>query len=105
MPALSLRLPEELDQRLDDEARLEGLPRSEVARQAISDFLARREKERFMAELVASAKAMAQNPETMREARELAEDFLPLDNEALDIAEGRKPGNSVPDEIVEKWWK
>src|ERR1700674_2132891 len=97
MPALSLRLPEDLDHRLGDEARLEGLPRSEVVRQAISDFLARREKERFMAELVAAAKAMSQNAAAMRESRELAEEFLPLDNEALDIAEGRKPGEPVPD--------
>jgi metal-responsive CopG/Arc/MetJ family transcriptional regulator len=105
MPALSLRLPEDLDHRLGDEARLEGLPRSEVVRQAISDFLARREKERFMAELVVAAKAMVQNPVAMREARELAEEFLPLDNEALDIAEGRKPGEPVTDESAERWWK
>jgi predicted transcriptional regulator len=105
MPALSLRLPEDLDQRLGDEARLERLPRSEVVRIAIVDYLARRERERFMAELVAAAKAMAQNPAAMREAGELAEEFLPLDNEALDIAEGRKPGEPVPDESAERWRK
>ena len=55
MPALSLRLPEDLDHRLEDEARLERLPRSEVVRIAITDYLARRERERFMAELVAAA--------------------------------------------------
>ena len=103
MPALSLRLPEDLEHRLEEEARREGVPRSEVARTAISDFLARREKERFMAELVAAAKAMAQTPSAVREARELAEEFLPLDNEALDIAEGRKPGEPEPEE--ERWGK
>jgi metal-responsive CopG/Arc/MetJ family transcriptional regulator len=105
MPALSLRLPEDLDNRLGDEARLERLPRSEVVRIAIVDYLARRERERFMAELVTAAKAMVQNPAAMREARELAEEFLPLDNEALDIAEGRKPGEPVPDESADRWWK
>ncbi|KAF0221789.1 MAG: CopG family transcriptional [Geobacteraceae bacterium] len=105
MPALSLRLPEDLEHRLEEEAHREGLPRSEVARNAISDYLSRRERERFMAELVTAAKAMAQNPEAVREARELAEEFLPLDNEALDIAEGRKPGEPVPEETVKGWWK
>lgn len=105
MPALSLRLPEDLDHRLEQEAHREGLPRSEVVRQAINDYLARRERERFMAELVSAAKAMVQNPEALRENRELTEEFLPLDNEALDIAEGRKAGEPWPEEPDKRWWK
>jgi hypothetical protein len=58
-----------------------------------------------MAELVAAARAMAQNPAAVSEARELAEEFLPLDNEALDIAEGRKPGEIIPDDPANRWWK
>ena len=37
----------------------------------------------------------------LQHAREIAEEFLPLDNEALDIAEDRKPGDPEP----ERWWK
>ena len=55
MPALSLRLSDELDHRLAEEAERVGLPRSEVARQAIADYLARCEREWFMAALVAEA--------------------------------------------------
>jgi predicted transcriptional regulator len=105
MPALSLRLPEELDHRLEDEARLEKLPRSEVVRIAIVDYLARRERERFMAELVAAATSLTQNPDAMREAREIAEEGMVTSNEALDIAEGRKPGDPWPEESGERWWK
>lgn len=105
MPALSLRLPEDLDHRLEDEARLEKLPRSEVVRIAIADYLARRERERFMAELVAEASAGYANEAIRKEAIEMAEEFLPLDNEALDIAEGRKPGEPWPEETGERWWK
>jgi metal-responsive CopG/Arc/MetJ family transcriptional regulator len=94
MPALSLRLPEDLDHRLAEEARLEGVPRSDVARNAINDYLARRERERFMAELVSAAHAMVHNPAATEEVRELSEDFLPLDNETLDLAEGRNPGEA-----------
>lgn len=105
MPALSLRLPEDLDHRLEEEAHREGLPRSEVARQAISDYLARRERERFMAELVAEARAAYTNETIRREALEMAEEFREADNEALDIAEGRKPGEPSPGQQDERWWK
>lgn len=105
MPALSLRLPEDLDQRLAEEARREGLPRSEVARLAINDFLARREKERFMAELVAEARVAYSNEDIRREALEMADEGMVTGNEALDMAEGCKPGESLPDASDERWWK
>lgn len=101
MPVLSLRLPEDLDHRLAEEARREGLPRSEVARQAISEFLTRREKERFMAELVAEARTGYANEAIRREALEMAEEGIVTGNEALDVAEGRQPG----EEDDERWWK
>ncbi len=105
MPALSLRLPDDLDHRLEEEASREGLPRSEVARQAISDYLARRERERFMAELVAEARTAYADEAIRREAIEMAEDFLEADNEALEIGEGRKPGEPSSDENGQRWWK
>jgi Arc/MetJ-type ribon-helix-helix transcriptional regulator len=105
MPALSLRLPEELDRRLGDEARLEELPRSEVVRIAIVDYLARRERERFMAELVAEAHTAYADDSIRRTALELAEEGMATSNEALDIAEGRKAGVSNSASPTEKWWK
>jgi hypothetical protein len=44
---------------------------------------------------------LATNPEARAESIAIAEEFLPLDNEALDRAEGRKPGDLEP----EPWWK
>jgi len=105
MGAFSLRLPEDIDTRLAHESKLEGCSRSEVARQAITEFLTRRERERFMAEMVAAARALAADPEAQREAQELAEDSVALDNEALDLAEGRRPGEPWTDEPGEKWWR
>jgi len=89
MPALSLRLPEELEHRLEEEARREGVLRSDVVRQALSDYLARRERERFMNELVAEARAGYAVEEIRDEALALAEDAL--------VADG------VSDD--ERWWK
>lgn len=99
MPALSLRLPDDLEHRLSAEAEREGVPRSEVARLAIADYLARRERERFMAELVAEARAGYGDAAIRREALELAEDAIAIGNEGLEGMEGKKA------EEDERWWK
>ena len=105
MGAISIRIPEEIDTRLTEEARLEGLPRSEVVREAIADYLTRRERERFMEEMVAAARALAADPAASAETRELVAESVATSNEALDIAEGRKPGEPWPEEQGEKWWR
>lgn len=84
MGALSLRLPDDLDARLDAEARREGVPRSEVARAAIIEFLDHRERDRFLADIARAARARGDD-----EALTMAEEALPFDNEALAIAEER----------------
>lgn len=100
MTAISLRLPDEIETRLTEEARIEGCPRSEVARAAIVEYLERREKERFMAEMVAAAQALAADPAARRESLEIAND-LPDDGLdaiiASEIAAGIDPD--------EKWWR
>jgi predicted DNA-binding protein len=105
MGAMSLRLTEELEDRLAKEAELEGKPRSELVREALHEFLQRRERDRFMAEMVAEAKEAYSDPGIRREAIEMAEEFLPLDNEALEIAEGLGTGESRSEKSGEKWWK
>lgn len=91
MAAFSLRLPDDLESRLDEEARREGLARSEVARTAIAEFLDRRERARYMAAFVAEARAAYANPKIRKESLALAEEAVPLDNEGLRVAESRGP--------------
>jgi predicted transcriptional regulator len=87
MSVISLRLPDDLEANLEEEARLSNRPRSEIARDAIADYLARLERERFLASLEAAARNLASNPESSSEALSVAEQFLPLDNEALALGE------------------
>ena len=87
MAGFSLRLPDELEERLEQEARREGVARSEVARIAIAEFLFRRERERFLAAFVAEARAAYGDPAIRSEALAIAEEALPIDNEGLDLAE------------------
>jgi len=96
MAGFSLRLPEDLESRLDEEARREGLARSEVARTAIAEFLERRERARYMAAFVAEARAAYANPKIRKEALTLVEEALPLDNEGLRVAESRGPYRAGP---------
>jgi len=89
MAAFSLRLPEDLESRLDAEARREGVARSEIARAAIAEFLAQKERQRTIAAFVAEARAAYSDPKVRREALALAEEAVPLDNAGLRAAESR----------------
>lgn len=100
MKTLSIRLPDEMEDRLEREAQLTGRPRSEVARDALSRFLEQSERDRFMDELVEEARKLHRDESARQEMIEIAEEFLPLENEALEIAEG---GETSPDE--ERWWE
>ncbi len=100
MAAISLRLADEIEARLSEEARIEGRPRSEVARAAILEYLERREKERFMAELVDEARRAYADPVIRRESMEIAEEGMGDFLDAIttdERAAGIDPG--------EKWWR
>jgi predicted DNA-binding protein len=90
MTALSLRMPGELERRLEMEARRAGVPRSEIARTAIEELLDRRERERYLAAFVAEARATYGDSKVREESLALADEALPLDNEALEVAETRQ---------------
>ena len=83
-------MPGELERRLDTEARRAGVPRSEIARTAIEELLDRRERERYLAAFVAEARATYGDAKTRREYLEFADEALPLDNEALEVADSRQ---------------
>lgn len=101
MSAISIRLSNDIETSLKAEAQLEGKSQSEIARLAITEYLTRRERERFMAEMVAEVRVAYADPEIRRESLEIAEAFNAADD-SLDriIAEERAAGID-PDE---KWW-
>jgi predicted transcriptional regulator len=82
MSLISLRLPDALDSLLNQEAKASKRAKSEIARTAIADYLKKQERERFMAAYVRSI--ASRDP---GEALAMAEEFLPLENEALALAE------------------
>ena len=91
MSTLSIRLSAELDSRLNEESFIANEPKSLLARKALDEFLRRRRRERFVAELARAATAINEE-----EAKALAAEALPLDNEALDMAEGKRRNDELP---------
>ncbi len=100
MTAISLRLPDEIEAHLKAEAQLEGKTQSEIARQAIVEYLARREKERFMAEMVAAGRALSTDTQAWAESREIAEDLV---DEGLETIIAAERAAGIDQE--QKWWK
>ena len=105
MSMLNIRLTDQIEQQLSAEARRENRTRSEIARDALIWYLTEIEKKRFMDQLLEEAREAYANETIRQEAKEIAEEFLPLENEALDIAENRKSDKSRHEEPGEKWWK
>lgn len=101
MATLNLRLPDSLDRQLTALAAQTNQNRSDLARTALEKFVRDQERERLMAEMETAFRVLATNPEARAESIAIAEEFEPLGNEVLDIAEGRKPGDPEP----EPWWK
>lgn len=100
MGAISLRLPEPVEARLSAEAESAGKSRSEVAREAIVEYLERRERERLMAELADELRQGYSDPELRREALDLAE--AEADDGIEAIIEAERAAGIDPDE---RWWR
>ena len=83
MPLVSIRLPDDVEARLAREAARLERPKSELARDAIVDYLERLERERFLGEIARAARARGDG-----EALAVAKESLATDNEALAIGEG-----------------
>lgn len=82
MALVSIRLPENIETRLAREAERAGRPKSEIAREAIVDHLERLERDRFLGEIARAARLRGDE-----EVLAIAEESLPLDNQALAVVE------------------
>jgi len=101
MATLNLRLPDSLDRQLSALAAQTQQNRSDLARAALEQYVRDQERDRLMAEMEAAFRVLATSPEARAESIAIAEEFMPLENEALDFAEGRELDNAEP----EAWWK
>lgn len=82
MSIVSIRLPDDIELSLNREAERTQRAKSEIAREAIADYLKRQERDRFLADIARAARARGD-----AEALDLASEALPTDNEALERTE------------------
>ena len=101
MSNMSLRLPKELAQKLSREMRIARRGRSEIVREALERYLAEKERERLMADMVRAARAVYGDPGQMDAARRISEDFLAAENEGLDRGGS---GQSEDTDSDNPWW-
>jgi len=100
MSTLSVRLPEDLERRLETEARLAQRGRSELVREAVQEYLARHEQDRFMREMVAEMKDWLADKTGREESRELAAEAP--DDDLDSVIESERAAGIDPDQ---RWWK
>ena len=82
MSTVSIRLPDDIELSLNREAQRTQRAKSEIARDAIAEYLERQERDRFLAEIARAARARGDS-----DALSLAAEALPLDNEAMEKTE------------------
>lgn len=88
MANLSVRVPDELQRKLDRESNASQRPRSDLVREAISEYVTRCERERELSAMERAARAMAA---AGGDRRPSAEEFLDVDLEALELGEREPP--------------
>lgn len=82
MTTISLRLPDDLSQRLEQEMASSHQSRSELIRSALENFLRERQRQRLLAAFAAEATLLDRE-----EITELADDFADAEDQALERAE------------------
>lgn len=101
MPNISVRLPEDVERQLDREARISDRNRSELVREAVGEYLTRRQKERLIEEMRQAARALYSDPEAAAEARRIQQDFDAVDTAVDQIEAEERAAGIDPDK---KWW-
>jgi len=96
MGGISVRLPAEVERALDREASLSQRKRSELVREAVGEYLDRRQKQRQLEEMKSAARRAYRDPSGRAEAERLQADFDQA--EALDDADDVQAPESP-------WWQ
>ena len=100
MSTLSVRFPEDLERKLSEEAKLADKGRSELVREAVQEYMQRREQERFMQEMVNEMQEWLGDKDAQQESRDLSDNLPDDDLDALIRTE--TDAGVDPDQ---RWWK
>ena len=100
--SISIRLPDDLEKKLKEEVRISRRNRSDVVREAVGEYLTRKEKERLIEEMKAAARVLYSDPEVVRHEQQIQADFDAIDDSLKQIEEEER---AVGEERDEPWWE
>ena len=100
MSNLSVRLPPEITRELDREAELCGKSRSDLVREAVGQYVTRRQRKRLLAQLASEMRTGYSDAAARRESLEIA-DSTAGDGLAAIVADELAAGLDTD----ERWWK
>ncbi|MEE4640002.1 MAG: ribbon-helix-helix protein, CopG family [Wenzhouxiangella sp.] len=99
MSNISVRLPPDVEKGLEDEIRLSARSRSDLVREAVSEYLARRQKERIIEDMRQAARMLYSHSREKDDGIATAEQGV---SDWLESIEREEQASGInPDE---KWW-
>ncbi len=99
MTNISVRLPPHIEKRLEEETRLTTRSRSDLVREAVGEYLARKQKERMIEDMRQAARALYSTPDARQAGIATAEEGLADWLESIEREE--RASGIDPDD---KWW-
>jgi len=99
MANISVRLPPEIEKGLEDEARLTERNRSDLVREAVGEYLARRQRDRLIDQMRLAARALYSDPDAVREGIEISEEGI--EDWLESIGREERTAGIDPDQ---RWW-
>ncbi len=99
MGNISVRLPPDIEKKLDEEVQRSARSRSELVREAVGDYLTRKQRERVVAEMRRAARALYSDPDAKGEATAVAEAGVEDWLASIDTEE--RAAGVDPDD---RWW-
>jgi len=99
MSTISVRLPPEIEHSLEEEARRTRRNRSELVREAVGEYLTRKEKQRLIDEMQAAARTLYSSPEALRRGVAIAEAGVEDWFESIEVEE-----RAAGVDAEEQWW-
>jgi metal-responsive CopG/Arc/MetJ family transcriptional regulator len=99
---ISIRLSDELEKQLAEEARISRKNRSDLVGEAVGEYLARKEKERLIEEMRAAARVLYSDPEFLRHEAEIQSDFDAVDDGLRHIEAEERAAGADPNK---PWWQ
>ncbi|MBB3189566.1 ribbon-helix-helix protein, CopG family [Halomonas cerina] len=100
MSTLSIRFPEDLERKLAEEARLAHKGRSELVREAVQEYVLRRERERFIQDMVQEMREWQDDALGREVSGELSDEMPDDDLDALIRTE-----HDAGVDPNARWWK